>query len=252
MMSIPALVEAFNQIIGWPYRLGGTSENGIDCSGAFVRAYELQGQKIYHGSNRIIRVYCNGAFTIERESQLKVGMAVFKQRTDLSRMKAEYKPGGRYYDPALPNDYYHIGLVTGIHPLRIVSATTPVARQDTRLGNWTVAAYLDNVDYEGQSDDPREAMVVAQQGSTAQIAQPDGDHTRARAAGGNRAGLQGAGRVGAGALSDENGLYDAGVSGLPRRRHGMRRGGAFGASAARWRAGGAACRRAGLRGGSAA
>ena len=48
------LIRKFNEIIGWPYVSPGTNdENGIDCSGAFVRAYRAAGKNIYHGSNRI-------------------------------------------------------------------------------------------------------------------------------------------------------------------------------------------------------
>lgn len=170
MIIISELIKSFDQIIGWPYKLGGRSQSGIDCSGAFVRAYQQQGQSIYHGSNRIIRAHCTGAFTIERESQLEVGMAIFKQRADLSKMKAEYKPGGRYYNEALPNDYYHIGLVTGVNPLSIVNATTPVARRETRLSNWTVAAYLIGADYGSPPpEEARQATVVAQKGSTVNL-----------------------------------------------------------------------------------
>ena len=52
------LIRKFNEIIGWPYASPGTNdENGIDCSGAFVRAYRAAGKNIYHGSNRIERVF---------------------------------------------------------------------------------------------------------------------------------------------------------------------------------------------------
>lgn len=168
-ISIALLVESFREILGWPYKLGGTNQNGIDCSGAFVRGYRQQGQSIYHGSNRIIRAYCEDAFTIESASDLKIGMAIYKQRTDLSRMKAEYKPGGRYYNPALPNDYYHIGLVTSVNPLRIINATTPVAREETRLSNWTVAAYLIAANYSEQPTQEKTAIVTARTGSTVNL-----------------------------------------------------------------------------------
>lgn len=148
MIQVSALVDVFRTIIGWPYASPGTNNaQGIDCSGAFVYAYQKFGQRIFHGSNRIIREYCHDVRTVTSPSQLKVGMAIFKSRTDLSRMKAEYKPGGQYYNPALPNDYYHIGLVASVNPLQIINATTPKARIDNVLSKWCCAGYLNAVNY---------------------------------------------------------------------------------------------------------
>ena len=67
-------------------------------------------------------------------------------------MKAEYKPGGRYYDPNLPYDYYHIGLVVSVRPLKIINATPPAVRIDTDLSRWYCAGELNAVDY--AADEP--------------------------------------------------------------------------------------------------
>ena len=143
MIPVNKLVDVFNSMIGWPYATPGYNDSrGVDCSGAFVYAYKQFGESIYHGSNRIIRVYCHDVKTVTSASQLRVGMAIFKSRTDLSKMKAEYKPGGRYYDPALPYDYYHVGLVTSVNPLKIVNATPPVVRVDTNLSVWCCAGWI--------------------------------------------------------------------------------------------------------------
>ena len=112
MISVPKLIQVFRSMLGWPYVTPGTSNaKGIDCSGAFVYAYRQFGERIYHGSNRIARVYCRDMQRVTASTRLVPGMAIFKSRADLSRMKAEYKPGGAYYDPKLPEDFYHIGLV---------------------------------------------------------------------------------------------------------------------------------------------
>lgn len=177
-ISAQALADVFRTMLGWPYVSPGSSNaRGIDCSGAFVYAYRQFGQRIYHGSNRIIRRYCHDVFTIRSGSQLRVGMAIFKSRSDVSRMKAEYKPGGRYYDPALPNDYYHIGLVASVSPLQIINATPPAVRIDTDLSRWQCAGWLNAVDYEnGGTDESIEgaeskstATVVAESGSTVNL-----------------------------------------------------------------------------------
>lgn len=178
MIPVNQLVAIFETMLGWPYATPGSNDaNGIDCSGAFVYAYRKFGERIYHGSNRIIREYCHDVQTVRSVNQLKVGMAIFKSRANLSRMKAEYKPGGRYYDPELPYDYYHMGLVTSVSPLKIINATSPRVRVDTRLSDWCCAGYLNAVSYADdgdvsppQPDDPPAcAVVVAEQGSTVNL-----------------------------------------------------------------------------------
>lgn len=154
MIPVNGLVSAFREIIGWPYVSPGSNDSrGIDCSGAFVFAYKRFGERIYHGSNRIIREYCRNVRTVTDASQLRVGMAIFKSRSDLSRMSADYKPGGRYYNPALPYDYYHVGLVTSVRPLEIINATTPRARVDSDLRRWCCAGELNAVSYGAQQGD---------------------------------------------------------------------------------------------------
>lgn len=169
MIPARSLAAVFETMLGWPYATpGSNNRNGVDCSGAFVYAYRQFGKSIYHGSNRIIREYCHDVRK-RRLSELKVGMAIFKSRRDLSRMKAEYKPGGRYYDPALPDDYYHMGLIVSVSPLQIVNATPPRVRVDTRLSDWCCAGYLNAVDYHDDWEEPALATVTAESGSTVNL-----------------------------------------------------------------------------------
>jgi len=148
------LIESFEEIIGWRYvSPGSNDQNGIDCSGAFVRAYRLQGATIYHGSNRIIRAHCQNVFKVTDPGKLEPGMAVFKWRND-GNEPAEYKPGGGFYNPALTGNYYHIGMVCNTYPLRIIHASVPAAKVDITVTGvsgtpWSWAGYLKNVDYEG-------------------------------------------------------------------------------------------------------
>ena len=152
MLDLKRLLQSFEEIIGWPYQSPGSNDqNGIDCSGAFVRAYRAQGASIYHGSNRIIRVHCRDVIRVTSASQLRPGMAVFKRRDDGAE-PAEYKPGGKNYVPTLVGNFYHIGLVCGTNPLRIIHATTPVAKVDTALGTWSWAGWLKDVKYEEGGD----------------------------------------------------------------------------------------------------
>ena len=59
-MELDRMIADFEDMVGWPYASPGTGdERGIDCSGAFVRAYRLQGKSLYHGSNRMAREACS-------------------------------------------------------------------------------------------------------------------------------------------------------------------------------------------------
>lgn len=188
------LIRKFNEIIGWPYVSPGTNdENGIDCSGAFVRAYRAAGKNIYHGSNRIERVYCRDCFDLHGSaSGLKEGMAIFKYREpneDGYGLPQDYRAGGKYYNGD-ERDYTHIGLVTSVKPLGITNATSPVARVDTKIGSgihsWRRAGYLQAVIYNtaetGGSENSMSALVgktckvVVESGSTVNLRnKPDGD-----------------------------------------------------------------------------
>lgn len=162
MLDVQRLIQSFEEIVGWPYASPGTNDrNGIDCSGAFVRAYRAQGASIYHGSNTIFRQHCSETGKISSVSDLTVGMAVFKNRQD----------GGepsKFQGDGLGN-MYHIGLVVSVNPLRIIHATTPVAKVDTALGNWSHYGRLAKVPYESEgqavnSDILYIAVTVAENG----------------------------------------------------------------------------------------
>lgn len=175
------LIRHFEEIVGWPYRSPGSNDrNGIDCSGAFVRAFRLEGSGIYHGSNRIIRAHCRDVRRITSVSDLEPGMAVFKGRENVFGLASAYKPGGAFYNPALPLDYYHTGLVASVTPLRIIHATTPAAKVDTTIGKWLMAGYLLGVDYEQKGEttvvsETREAVLTAKSGGTVNFRQQPRD-----------------------------------------------------------------------------
>jgi hypothetical protein len=154
MLEVDKLVASFLEIVGWPYASPGTNDaNGIDCSGAYVRAYRAQGAEIYHGSNRIARAHCRNVFPLTDAAALRPGMAVFKVRQDGGEPGA-YKPGGTQYTPEIVGNVYHAGLVCGVNPLRIVHATTPVAKEDSARGEWALAGWLTAVAYPAEAARP--------------------------------------------------------------------------------------------------
>ena len=68
------------------------------------------------------------------DSQLKAGNVVLKSREP---GETGYDLPEKYANSADLRDYYHIGVVTGVYPLRITHMTTPTAKIDTKLGKWS-------------------------------------------------------------------------------------------------------------------
>lgn len=144
-----------------------------DCSGAFVDSYNLHGENIYHGSNRIVRVYVEQLLPI---SKAKPGYAAFKLHKpgeDGYSLPSEYKSGGKYYNGDL-NDYYHIGLV-GADGKRVINAqSTSKGFTNTDLSQWACVAKLKAVQYDDieGGDEPMDDMplyiakVTAESGKT--------------------------------------------------------------------------------------
>ena len=176
MLDVNKLIASAEECLGWPYVSPGTNDaRGIDCSGLFVKAYRDQGASIYHGSNTIYRKYCSEKGKLTNVSQLKPGMAVFKWNPNTPEK----------FDDGL-GDFQHIGLVTGVNPLRIVHASSAAGcvTTDTKLGKWAYWGWLKDVaktDTQPIPDDPYEptegdeepmtefATVIAESGSTVNL-----------------------------------------------------------------------------------
>ena len=144
MLSVNKLVESALECLGWPYVSPGTNDqNGIDCSGLWVKCFRDQGGKIYHGSNTIFREYCTETGKLTSEKQLQVGMAVFKRKD-----WTEADKSNKWYGKE-PGNLSHIGMVTSVNPLVITHATSPVCKQDFKIGNWAYWGKVKDVDYGG-------------------------------------------------------------------------------------------------------
>lgn len=132
------LCRDFEACIAWPYDSPGSNDQyGIDCSGMFVRAFRLQGARIYHGSNTIWRKHLTRKGAIGRQTRLYKGLAVFK-----------WKEEGDPQQDGLGN-FHHIGLITSVEPLRIVHASTVgmKVKADESLKDWTHWGALAGVRY---------------------------------------------------------------------------------------------------------
>lgn len=165
----------------WSYG-ADTRRGNVDCSGAFVWAYQQHGHSIYHGSNRMARVEVEQLIPID-QAVIVPGMAAFKHRLPDEKNYAlpfTYKPVGSNYTGDLA-DYYHVGLVDE-DTSRVLNARSTedgfVASPITQ--NWSHVGYLTQVDYGDIKEDiPMSeittATVVADSGSTVNMRdKPDG------------------------------------------------------------------------------
>ena len=131
------------------YVLGGDGSGGeCDCVGLIIGAERLLGIKYsgIHGSNYFARHFTADLHKVTKASQLVVGQVVYKAR----------QPGSKGYD--LPSrydndpdrlDYYHIGYVLSVSPLKIVHCSAGGIHYDTKLRKWSYAGYIKGVDYMG-------------------------------------------------------------------------------------------------------
>ena len=151
MLNINKMVSSARSCLGWPYESPGSNDqNGIDCSGLFVKMYRDQGASIYHGSNTIFHKYCSETGKLTNANQLVVGMAVFKMKawtnTDTNNKWCWVPPG----------NLSHIGFVISVKPLQIIHASSVAGcvTIDTSIGKWAYFGWLSDVDYSGQSPEP--------------------------------------------------------------------------------------------------
>ena len=159
----------------WPYVWGAARKGCVDCSGAYVYAYSLFKQYIYHGSNAIARRYVVKLLPV---SQAKPGMAAFKARAPGHRyygLPDKYKKGGGSYNGDL-NDYYHIGLVDldGKGVLNAQSEALGFGRSP--VSKWLYVAELKAVEYPSGSamtkegaKNMKEMIVTCPQGETVNV-----------------------------------------------------------------------------------
>lgn len=182
-IPVSALIADFQMMERENWTYGADTRRGnVDCSGAFVWAYQQHGHSIYHGSNRMARVEVEQLIPID-QAVIVPGMAAFKRRLpgkEYYDLPDDYQEGGDYYTGDL-SDYYHVGLVDE-DTTRVLNAqgkaTGFVSSPITQ--NWSHVGYLTQVDYGGIKEDiPMSeittATVWAASGSTVNLRdKPDG------------------------------------------------------------------------------
>ena len=162
MINPDSLIALFQRMYDehWRYVAGAAKEGEVDCSGAFVWAYQQFGKKIAHGSNAIARGYVEGLLPI---ADAVPGMAAFKVREpghNAYALPDKYRKGGSAYNGDL-NDYYHIGLVdeTGKYVLNAQGTKAGFTR--TKLSSWACVGRLNAVNYAAEEEmTPMQDMIV--------------------------------------------------------------------------------------------
>lgn len=148
-----AMVEVI-KLLNPAYKQPGDGSDGTcDCIGLIIgalRRMELKWDGI-HGSNYAARYGTVDLRYITSESELELGDAVYKgvgsdgkgkrpcnagTFTHKYDLPSRYKKGNCYYNGDM-NDYYHVGTVTQVNPLRITHMTSPCMKVDTSIGKNT-------------------------------------------------------------------------------------------------------------------
>ena len=119
------------------YHLGGDGSGGqCDCIGLVIGACRRCGirWKGIHGSNWSARNATEDIRRIVSAGELSLGDLVYKARTPSS---SRYALPARYNVHFDDKDYYHIGVVTQLNPLRITHCTSPDGiTVDKKLEQW--------------------------------------------------------------------------------------------------------------------
>lgn len=134
------------------YRLGGKAADGTcDCIGLVIGALARCGVKWpgIHGSNWAARSAMAYLLPVAAARELAVGEVVYKAKEPGA---AGYALPSRYSADPDRRDYYHVGVVRSVQPLRIVHCTSPGGMTtDTKLGKWAFRGWLTMVEEGGTS-----------------------------------------------------------------------------------------------------
>lgn len=150
------------------------SDGACDCIGLVIGAVRRAGGswKGIHGSNYAARNEMAALLPLTCEDELSLGELVFKAAAPGT---SAYSLPHRYAHDADQQDYYHVGVVTGVNPLEITHCTGPGILRDTRLGQWSFHGFLAHITQEGEKAMPETARVTAPSGSTVNLRrQPNG------------------------------------------------------------------------------
>ena len=163
------------------YKLGHDGSDGFcDCIGLVRGALKRAGANPTNlrGTNQAARKSIVNLHQVKKAADLQLGQVVLKVRDADDpdyRLPDKYRKGGKSYNGDLTN-YTHIGVVSGISPLRITHMTSPTATHDSRLGKWIYAGDLPWVTASDTDTGGVKMVVKAENGSPVRVRTcPGGD-----------------------------------------------------------------------------
>lgn len=135
----------------------GSGNGGCDCIGLIIGALRLAGVKWpgTHGSNWAARNAMDGLVYVGGAAECFPGEIVYKAKEP---GEEGYALPGVYDNSPDKRDYYHVGVVTSVHPLCITHCTSVpggIQRDDT-LGKWRWGGKIKYVDYDDAGAAPDE------------------------------------------------------------------------------------------------
>lgn len=142
---------------GQAYVSGKDGSHGeCDCIGLIIGSLRRNGEtwRGLHGSNYAARNEMDCLKPIVGNSDLVPGEVVYKSREPGQakyKLPDRYMKGGSYYNGDL-KDYYHVGIVISVYPLRILHMTSPKALTDTKLGKWAWHGKLKKVNLQAEDE----------------------------------------------------------------------------------------------------
>lgn len=156
------------------YRTGGKAADGTcDCIGLIIGTLERCGGKWpgIHGSNWAARNAMAWMLPVQDAGDLSVGEIVYKAKRP---GETGYALPDRYAKDPDRSDYYHVGVVRSVEPLRIVHCTSPGGVVvDSKIGKWTYHGALSLIGGAGDTEEEetvmRTAVVTAASGSTVNL-----------------------------------------------------------------------------------
>lgn len=161
------------------YRSGGKAEDGTcDCIGLIIGALNRCGVTWpgIHGSNWAARNAMAWLLPLQDAGDMSVGDIVYKAKRP---GETGYALPERYAKDPDRSDYYHVGVVRSVSPLRIVHCTSPGGVVvDGKIGKWTYHGALSLIGDAGDTEEEetmmRTAVVTAASGSTVNLRRSPG------------------------------------------------------------------------------
>lgn len=173
MIAVKEFLAAAEQIATEEpaYQQGHDGHDGLcDCIGLIIGAIRRCGGQWrgIHGSNYAARQeIADRVQPIAGSGDLEPGEVVFKgyeQGQGGYNLPAKYETGGEYYNGDL-RDYYHVGIVESVYPLRIRHMTTPRPKMDTSIGKWGYHGKLKKIKYSGTDGGEKMETVIISGGN---------------------------------------------------------------------------------------